>query len=110
MAHATPDVVRKQLYLSHFGEPICDVDSPAWFDWLQTATTFRYHSQSRRIIIHGHGPTLDPISVRKERRRRGALWYAYRRSFGVLHKRYVGKTEAVTLAQLEKIAVVLNEI
>lgn len=110
MAHSTPKVVANQLYLPPCGEPVCAVGSPAWFDWLPAATAFRYQSQRRRIIIQGYGPILSPVSVRKEKRRRGFLWYAYLRSFGILHKRYVGKSEALTVARLEEIALILNEI
>ncbi len=60
--------------------------------------------------IRGHGPLFSPISVRKEKRRRGVLWYAYLRSYRILHKRYVGTSEALTVARLEEIARVLNEI
>ncbi len=47
---------------------------------------------------------------RKERRRQGWLWYAYRRVHPVLHKRYVGKSDGLTVVKLEETAVLLNEI
>ena len=110
MAQVTPQVLDNLLYLPGAPIPVCRVESPAWFDWLAEATTFRYHSQQRHKVIHGHGPTFAPISLRKEKRRRGFLWYAYRRSYRVLHKRYVGKSEALTRDRLEAVARALNEV
>ena len=109
MAHTTPLIRQEQLYLSDQRTPLCAVDSPAWFTWLSTATAFRFASSRRRIIIHGHGPLLAPISLRKEHRRRGVFWYAYRRAHGHLHKRYVGRTDQLTLARLNEIAAVLHD-
>jgi hypothetical protein len=77
---------------------------------LETATTFRYHSQERRIIIRGYGPLLSPISLRKEKRRRGFLWYAYKRNHGLLHKRYVGRSAALTRDKLDEVALMLNQL
>ena len=110
MAQRTPKVLANQLYLPDCTEPLCTVDSPTWFDWLHQARTFRYYSQQRQNVIRGHGPAFAPISLRQEKRRRGGLWYAYRRSYRVLHKRYVGKTEALTGDRLEAVARALNEI
>lgn len=110
MAQMTPKVMDNLLYLPGCGEPVCAVASSAWFDWLHEAKTFRYYSQQRHNVIRGYGPTLSPISLRKEKRRRGCLWYAYRRSYRVLHKRYVGKSEALTCNRLEEVARMLNEV
>jgi hypothetical protein len=52
--------------------------------------------------------SVSPISLRKEQRRRGTLWYAYKRNHGVLHKRYVGKSAALTSAKLDEVAVELS--
>ena len=110
MARMIPKVMANQLYLSNNAEPVCTVESPAWFDWLEEAKAFRYHSQQRHNVIRGYGPTFAPISLRKEKRRRGFLWYAYRRSYRVLHKRYVGKSETLTRDRLEEVARALNEV
>ena len=110
MARMTPKVTDNQLYLPDTTAPVCQVESPTWFNWLEGARAFRYHSQQRHNVIRGHGPTFAPISLRKEKRRRGGLWYAYRRSYRVLHKRYVGRSEALTRDRLEEIARVLNEV
>ena len=110
MAKMTPKVIDNQLYLPESTEPVCTIESPAWFAWLGQANAFRYHSQQRRHVFRGYGPRFTPISLRKEKRRRGSLWYAYRRSYRVLHKRYVGKSEVLTHDRLEEIARVLNEV
>jgi len=110
MAKKTAKVQHNQLYLNGEDSPVCALGSPDWFAWLATATTFRYYSQQRQIIIHGSGPLLSPISLRKEKRRRGALWYAYKRRHGCLHKRYVGQLAALTLAKLDEVALTLNQL
>ena len=110
MAKKTPKVQHNQLYLHGDDNPVCLIGSPAWFDWLATATTFRYYSPQRLIIIRGSGPLLAPISLRKEKRRRGALWYAYKRRHGCLHKCYVGLSAALTRSKLDEVALTLNQL
>lgn len=110
MAQSTPKVQHNQLYLADSLEPFCALESAAWFDWLQSASAFRYHSQQHYHIIRGYGPPFSPISLRKEKRRRGFLWYAYRRSYRILYKRYVGQSDTLTIARLEEIARLLNEV
>jgi LuxR family maltose regulon positive regulatory protein len=68
-------------------------DSPAWFAWLDTAFTFAFRGQN------GH------LTARKEMRPSGvSYWYAYRGMGKKLSKRYLGKTNDVTLARLEHVA------
>lgn len=110
MSSKSPEVRGQQLYLPTSPQPVCSVDSNAWFSWLETAVAFRYHSQARVVMMRGHGPQASPISLRKEQRRRGALWYAYKRNHGVLHKRYVGKSAALTSARLDEVAVALSRV
>ncbi len=110
MAKTTPKICGRQLFCYPDPMPVCAVDSSAWFVWLETATTFRYFSSQRYDWYHGHGPLFAPVSFRKEQRRRGWLWYAYRRVHGVLHKRYVGKSDGLTAVKLEETAMQLNEI
>lgn len=109
MTRTTPRIQEQHLYLPDQQTPLCAVGSPAWFVWLSTATSFRFASTQRRIIIHGHGPLLAPISLRKERRRQGMFWYAYRRAHGQLHKRYVGCSGQLTLARLNTVATILHD-
>jgi hypothetical protein len=110
MSPKSPEVRGQQLYLPTSPEPVCSVDSDAWFVWLETAVAFRYHSQARVVMMRGHGPQASPISLRQEQRRRGALWYAYKRNHGLLHKRYVGKSAALTSAKLDEVAVELSRV
>ncbi|HVT98419.1 MAG TPA: LuxR C-terminal-related transcriptional regulator, partial [Acidobacteriaceae bacterium] len=50
-------------------------------------------------------------TARKQKARRGGdYWYAYRRLRGRLVKRYLGKTEDLTLARLEEVARGLTEM
>ena len=109
MAHSTPLIRQERLYVSDQQTPLCAVDSPAWFAWLSTATAFRFASSQRRMIIRGYGPLLAPISLRKERRRHGMFWYAYRRAHGQLHKRYVDRSHQLTLAKLNEVASALHD-
>jgi hypothetical protein len=87
---------------------LCALDTPAWFAWLETATTFRYHSTCTRPVARGFTRPLQPISLRKEQRRRGFLWYAYLRKGGQLLKRYAGRPQALTITRLDEIALDLN--
>ncbi|MCZ7673784.1 MAG: hypothetical protein M5U34_45040 [Chloroflexi bacterium] len=110
MAKTTPRIQHNQLYIDGLAFPVCRVGSPKWFTWLETAVSFRYYSQQRLPVAHSYSRTIRPISVRKEKRRRGYLWYAYLRSHGCLHKRYVGKSVALTVEKLDEIALTLNQI
>src|SRR5947209_8248276 len=74
------------------------VDTADWYAWLPTASTFTFHSE--------HGT----FTARKERagsRRGGEYWKAYRRRHGKLYRAYLGKSEELTLEQLQSVAVVL---
>jgi LuxR family maltose regulon positive regulatory protein len=109
MAQQTPLIQHQQLYLPGQQTPLCPVGSPDWFAWLQTATTFRFASSQRRLIIRGYGPLLHPISLRKEQRRHGTFWYAYRRVHRQLYKRYVGRSDQLTLDRLDQVASLLHD-
>jgi hypothetical protein len=110
MAKSTPKVQLNHLYLNGDTAPVCSIGSPEWFDWLETAAAFRYQTNQTIVLFPGYSRPMQPISLRKEKRRRGHLWYAYRRSHGVLYKRYVGKTATLTGVKLDEIATLLNEI
>jgi LuxR family transcriptional regulator, maltose regulon positive regulatory protein len=72
------------------------VGSPAWFEWLATASTFYYESRRGTFTAH------------RERRQRGGLyWTAYRRHGGVLRRAYLGQAKALTVAHLDNAAVLL---
>ncbi len=72
------------------------VDTPAWFAWLESATTFAFTS------------TSGNFTARKEARKRGGLyWKAYHTANGTLHRAYLGKTSDLTLDHLNTTAVTL---
>src|SRR5215469_13830423 len=74
------------------------VDTWGWYAWLDAASTFTFQSE--------HGT----FTARKERagsRRGGEYWKAYRRRHGKLYRAYLGKSEELTLEQLQSVAVVL---
>jgi hypothetical protein len=78
------------------------LDTPAWFTWLEDATT---HSFAYPIYNAAQGYIEAFLTVRKERRQRGtAYWTAYSHVGGRLRKAYVGRSPAVTDARLRAIA------
>src|SRR3954469_6890811 len=80
---------------THNASPIT-VDTPAWFAWLEHATTFAFTSPS------GH------FTARKERQARGSgYWKAYRTAHGTLHRAYLGKAQDLTLERLNRAATTL---
>lgn len=110
MTKTTAQIHQHQLFCLASPQPVCLLDSPAWFLWLETARSFRYFSDRRQNIFRGFGPLYAPVSFRKERRRQSWYWYAYRRVYGILHKRHVGKSATLTIARLEEIVTLLNEV
>ena len=75
------------------------LDSPSWFAWLTTATTFYYAGRQGTFTAHC------------ERRQRGHLyWTAYRRQRGVLRRVYLGKAVQLTAQRLETVALLLNAL
>lgn len=112
MPKQTPAVRRNHLYPDpqSNAEALCALDSPTWFAWLESATQFRYYTTRRFQVAQAYWRTMRPISVRKEKRRSGFLWYANLRVHGVLYKRYVGRSAALTVEHLDRIATLLNEV
>lgn len=73
-----------------------ELGSDDWFNWLASATSFRYSPKSPNA----------PFTVRRE----GQYWYGYRKQLGKLHKRYLGKAEELTFDKLEQASGLLNTI
>src|SRR5713226_1704062 len=97
---STPPVIQGNTLTYHqSGQPAqVMVDTSDWYVWLSTASTFTFHSE--------HGT----FTARKERagsRRGGEYWKAYRRRNGKLYRAYLGKSEELTLEQLQSVAGVL---
>jgi hypothetical protein len=66
------------------------VGSPAWFAWLDTASTFYFEGTTGTFTAH------------RERRQRGGLyWVAYRRRSGILRRSHLGKAHQLTLLCLQ---------
>ena len=82
------------------------VDSPAWFTWLAAPTTTSF---SYPVYDQAHGYIAGVMTVRKERRQRGGLyWVAYRRCQGRVRKVYLGVTSRLTQACLDRVAQTLR--
>ena len=74
------------------------VDTPAWYAWLSTATTFAFRSE------------VGVFTARKEQaghKRGGWYWRAYRKRGGKLRSVYVGTSEELTLKRLRTVAATL---
>ncbi len=73
------------------------VGSPAWFVWLDTATSFYYEGREGVFTAH-----------RERRQRGGSYWIAYRRRAGVLRRFHLGKAHQLTPQRLQTVAGTLN--
>ena len=96
MAKMTPLVRGDRLiYQQDEHEQVLVVETPAWFAWLATATTFAFTSDT------------GTFTARKERagnQRGGWYWKAYRTQHGKHYSLYLGKAEALTLERLNAVA------
>jgi len=78
------------------------VDSLAWEQWLEAATTTSF---AYPLFDRAAGWMSGFMTVRKERRARGSsYWVAYRRSGGRLRKIYLGRSAQVTGLRLAAVA------
>lgn len=73
------------------------LDSPAWFTWLTTASTFYYESPTGTFTAH-----------HEHRTRGGQYWIAYRRQAGVLRRIHLGKPCQLTAQRLADAALTLS--
>ncbi|GCE23982.1 LuxR C-terminal-related transcriptional regulator [Dictyobacter kobayashii] len=101
MASSTPTIHTDTLsYQGQAEEIVLTVGTPAWYDWLQTATTFTFHSAS------------GTYTARKEQagnKRGGWYWKAYSKRKGKLLHAYMGKSELLTQERLLATAKELNQ-
>src|SRR6185295_18818100 len=96
MARTTARVDRATLVLPERDAGPIRLDTPAWFAWLEHATTFAFTSPAGRF------------TARKERQARGGgYWKAYRTFGGTLHRVYLGKAQDLTLDRLNQAATTL---
>jgi ATP/maltotriose-dependent transcriptional regulator MalT len=71
------------------------VDTPSWYAWLETATTFTFACEEGTFTAH---------KARAGNRRGGWYWRAYRRRRGRLSRCYLGVSPNLTLAKLREAA------
>jgi len=93
MARSTPRVEGGALLGLEGQAGAIAVGTPAWYAWLEQATTFAFAGEQSHF------------TARKERSRRsGWYWKAYRKHQGTLHRAYLGKSTDLTLDRLTAIA------
>ena len=93
MARSTPHVDGPVLVGLPGAASNIAVGSPAWYAWLEGATTFAFTSAQ------------GGFTARKERRgQSGSYWKAYRKRDGTLFRAYLGKSADLTLDRLAAIA------
>ncbi len=93
MARRTLRVERGALQGLHGQPDAIAVGTPAWYAWLEQATTFAFVGEQ------------GSFTARKERSRQsGWYWKAYRKHQGALHRAYLGKSADLTLDRLTAIA------
>ncbi len=95
MAYAGKPVVHNQLLWLSGSATDIQMDTPAWFLWLQTATSFSYPLGR---------PTYYSLTLRQEKRRRDFYWYAYLKTDSKLHNSYVGVSATLTAQKLDNVA------
>lgn len=107
MAKDIPLVYKATLRDPQHQGPRIELDTPAWFDWLEAPTTTRF---SYAFFNAAQGYIDGFMTVRKERRQRGgAYWSVYRRQGQRLRKLYLGASTALTHNHLEQIAARLRD-
>src|SRR5215472_11426650 len=99
MAQISPTIQDGILTDLRDGSPVqIVVDSPDWYSWLQTASTFTFRGEQGLFTAH---------KERAGNRRGSAYWRAYCTRHGKLHRAYLGQSEELTIARLQSVAIVL---
>src|SRR5690349_17845187 len=91
MAHSIPrarDGTLQRPAVEGTSLDLIPIGTAAWFSWLEQHRAFSF--ETGRLTF----------TARKEQRPGGWYWYAYRRSQGKLHSRYLGKSEELTFERL----------
>jgi LuxR family maltose regulon positive regulatory protein len=96
MARTTARVEQETLISTAPAAGSITVGTPAWFAWLESATTFSFS-----------GPTGSFTARKEGRARGGGYWKAYRTAHGTQRRVYVGKSADLTLARLNDAAATL---
>src|SRR5215472_2430166 len=95
MAHSIPKARDGILYRPAAEGTSLDpipIATAAWYSWLEQHSSFTFETPH------------TTFTARKEQRPGGWYWYAYRRSQGKLHSRYLGKSAELTLDRLDETA------
>jgi len=92
------------IYDPDTGQQTFEPDSPDWFTWLAGRTSFHFKGQ------HGHFTARQEEKKKHNEQTSLWYWYAYRKAYGRQHKRYLGSTDALTLAKLEEVAAELHTV
>jgi LuxR family maltose regulon positive regulatory protein len=96
MAHTTPRVAGPTLVLAANDAGPITVGTPAWFAWLESATSFAFSGPAGSFTAH------------KENRARGGwYWKASRTAHGTMQRCYLGKSANLTLERLNHAAATL---
>jgi ATP/maltotriose-dependent transcriptional regulator MalT len=97
----TPTVQDETLvYRQNEHERELTVGTPAWFAWLETASTFSFVSEQGLFTARHE---------RSGQHRGGRYWKAYRKQHGKLSSRYLGKSEALSLERLRAVAMAMAD-
>jgi LuxR family maltose regulon positive regulatory protein len=99
MAYKGTPVVRNHMLLLDDPPQRIQLDSPAWWTWLETADAFSYRPPR----------SIYALTLRKEKRRYHWYWYAYTKVDSKLHNAYVGRTADLTTARLQQVMQTLLE-
>lgn len=103
MAYTGTPVVRNQMLLLDDPLQRIQLDSLAWWTWLENADAFSYLPPR----------SLYALTLRKEKRRHRWYWYAYLKVGCLLgaklHNAYVGRTADLTTAKLQQVMQTLLE-
>src|SRR5262245_23231384 len=96
MARATPRVEGSTLLNPADATQEISVGTPAWYAWLERATSFAF------VDVSGH------FTARTERRRQSdGYWKAYPKRAGVLRSVYLGRSADLTFERLSAAATTL---
>ena len=83
---------------SQEGELHLAPDSPEWFDWLASLSSFRFVGPQGRFTANRQSDRRGPTR----------FWRAHRCIRGRPYKHYLGTTDHLTIARLEQAAVILQ--
>ncbi len=107
MAGKIPAVSEGRVYDRRRAGTEIRLDTPAWFAWLAAPTTRCF---SYPLYDAAHGYIVGFMTVRKEGRQRGGMyWSVFRRCGRRVRKIYLGQSATVTQARLQAMAETLRE-